>query len=129
MKKSSIFIFLAGCTLSVFAQAAPETIGVTQVDMLTKIVGLLMALGGIYLGYSSSRTATKLAELEVKFTKELQREVERIETKIDLSHKGLAVEMATKRDLDNFNKLIQLQFEIINQKLKNAEDNYKKNHD
>lgn len=136
MKKVPILFFLLGYTIVAFGQDPGAYVPV-QFDFLTKLVGVLMTIGGLYLGYSNMRTATKIAELKSELTETvsklkgefheaLTKEIKTMEAKIEISNKELAAQMVTKRDLDYFNKNIELQYDIIKEQLKNAAETYKK---
>lgn len=137
IKKATILILLIGYSVILFAQGSTTEYVPVQVDLITKVVGIFMTIGGLYLGYSNMRTANKMAVLEAtltktisdvkdEFKKELTLEIRAIETKMELHNKELANDMVTKRDLDYLNKNIQLQYEIIKGQLRSAAETYKK---
>lgn len=115
-----------------------------QIDTLTKLIGLVIAVGGFFMGYMQMRMAIKVAELEAKmhaalteikkeFQVILDKEVDKLDDKIKLSTKEIEARMATRHDIDNIKTTLKLQHEIQNERmdgireqLKNAALIYKK---
>lgn len=113
---------------------------VVQLDALTKIIGIVMTIGGIFVGFMQMKMANKIAELEARvnrsletvkdnFEKKIETETEKLEMKISLSGKEIEARMATRHDIDNIKTVVKAQHDITNLQLdglkkdiKNASD-------
>lgn len=115
-----------------------------EIDTLTKVLGLLFAIGGFFMGYIQLKMSNKIAELDARFTKALtevkedfkdglRKETEKLETKIQLSSKEIEAKMATHHDIDNLKTVMKLQHEntqlsneSLKEQLKTAANIYKR---
>jgi len=125
MKQSFKYKLLATglFTFSGLVTYAQVKVGTTiELDALQKIFGILMVIGGIFMGYMTMRLAHKMAEQENKFNakldllkQEINNKMDSIETKLELKfeNKFLAVEnkMATRHDINNLKQVMVLQHE------------------
>src|SRR5690606_3837379 len=91
-----------------------------QIDTLTKLIGLVIAVGGFFMGYMQMRMAIKVAELEAKmhaalteikkeFQLVLDKEVDKLDDKLKLSTKDIETRMATRHDIENMKTQLKLQ--------------------
>ena len=143
--KTLAFIWFALSTSIVAAQGRSlSSNDAVQIDTLTKLIGLVIAVGGFFMGYMQMRMAIKVAELEAKmhtaltdikkeFQLVLDKEVDKLDDKIKLSTKDIETRMATRHDIDNMKTQLKMQHEIqnmqmegIKEQLKSAALTYKK---
>jgi len=106
-------------TLSVVAQLNDHT--TIEVSEIPKIVMVLFTSAGIFMGYLQLRLSIKLATLDAKFTASLRQEVENVETKLRLSLKELELKVATSKDIENIEKIQNLNFDLLVEKIKGLE--------
>lgn len=119
--------------LAGYVSYAQQRVGTSiELDTLQKIFGILMVVGGIFMGYMTMRLAHKMAEQEIKFNakldhfkEEVSNKLDTMETKLELKFENrfLAVEnkMATRHDINNLKQVMVLQHENV----KDAQDNIK----
>lgn len=114
-------ITLVFTTLSSYAQVKMSDS--IQFDSLEKIIGIIFTLGGIFLAFMQLKMANKMAEMEAKiykviadtekaFTKKIEDETDKLETKINLSGKEIEAKMATRHDIDNLKTVMKLSGDI-----------------
>ena len=141
LKILSTLTFTMTVAVSYAQSQVSSSIGI---DPLIKIVSIIFTIGGLFIGYMQMRTAIKMAELEAKvqdaiskvkedFASVIDKETEKLETKIQLSGKEIEAKMATRHDIDNLKTVMKLQHDLTNaqmeglkDQLKNAASNYKR---
>ncbi len=123
----------------------PETI---KLDTITKVIGILITIGGFFMGYMQMKLSSKLAEVEARLNIALQEtkvafttllsnaqgtlnttihsEIEKQEAKFALIVKEMQTKMVTVHDINNFKQIVSLQYENIKQQLETAAIIYKK---
>lgn len=118
--------FLLGCVSCCYAQEKESTL--SQVDLLTKIVGFLGMVGGFFLAYMQVSLANKVEKVKGEFTtaiyqmkneltETLHKEIARMEDKNSLFGKDFELKMATKEDLKNSKEVYTGQQELIKEQL------------
>jgi hypothetical protein len=136
MKLSTQYKIYATITLSVsclVAFAQGKEVASIQIDTLTKIIGGLFTVGGLFMGLMQLKMANKIAEVEAKFNisiskvKEefallLEKETDKLETKIQLSGKEIEARMATRHDIDNMKSVMKLQHELTTEQMKSLKE-------
>ncbi len=126
MKQSTQYKILSTITFLLtyfvaFAQVKAST--TIEIDALTKIIGVVFTIGGIFMGFMQMRMANKMAELEARFNESINKVEksftnalniveDKLEIKIALSGKEIEAKMATRHDIDNLKTVIKLQHEI-----------------
>lgn len=118
-------IILLCSSLSAIAQVKIEAGGETvQLDTLTKIIGVLLTIGGFFMGYMQMKMATKIAEQEAKFFLAMKILEDKLQAEIKLSAKEIELgmrSMATHHDIKNLQTVMGLQHEITIEKTKSIE--------
>lgn len=128
-----IIALLTLLTSSFSAFAQGKAVASIEIDTLTKVIGILLTIGGFFMGYMQMRMANKIAEVEAKFNaaiaevKEkfediLEKETEKLEGKIQLSGKEIEAKMATRHDIDNIKTVMKLQHELTTEQMRNLKE-------
>lgn len=118
--------------LSGYAQAKVYASDYVQIDTLTKVIGALLTVGGFFMGFMQLKMANKIAEVEAKFNVALglvkkdfaeiiDKETEKLETKIQLSGTTIESRMATRHDIENIKTIIKLQHDLTTEQIKSLE--------
>lgn len=116
MKQKVLTIIFALICFIAYAQS-----GTVEIDTLQKVVGIVIAIGGVYIGYTTTKTAQKLAEQEIKFSAKIEALEEKIEMKFDSRIKDVEAKMATRHDINNLRQYMALQHENQTQANKSLE--------
>ncbi len=129
LRLSAVMYFLLSA-LGVYAQAQTP---IVQLDTVTKVIGIVMTLGGLFIGFMQMKMANKIAELEARvnkslqaqkevFEKKIETETEKLETKIALSGKEIEARMATRHDIDNIKTIVKANHDITDFKLEGLKE-------
>ncbi len=142
--KIMAFITFSLSSTLAFAQVKTADNTTIELDTFTKVIGILLTIGGFFMGYMQLKMASKIAEVEARFnraiaevkdnfTKKIENETEKLETKITLSGKEIESKMATRHDIDNVKTVVKLQHENtklqldgLKEQLKTAAATYKR---
>lgn len=139
MKQSLQYKILAIIVLtftSLYAFAQSNNATVIQIDLLTKVIGVIFTIGGVFSTYMLMRMSIRIADVEAKFNTALT-QIEKnfsivlrateckLEDKISLSSKEIESKMATRHDIDNIKTISKLQHEITNQQLDGLKEQLK----
>lgn len=132
MKKSAkyrLIVLLVVLPIIVFAQSKSEV----EVDTMTKIVGFILMVGGIYNAYVNMQMGKRMAEFEVKIQNLVTHQIEKIDSKLEIAVKDLRLNMASKtdieslkRDIDKNERHVTEQMSDIKDRLKDAAEIYKR---
>ena len=78
-----IIALLTLLTSSFSAFAQVKAVASIEIDTLTKVIGILLTIGGFFMGYMQMRMANKIAEVEAKFNKAISEVKEKFEVLLE----------------------------------------------
>lgn len=116
------FVCVQVLYFSVYSQVNGST--PVELDTITKVIATMGVLGGVFLGFMMAKMAAKMAEMEVKFShmisevKEnfsitIKNENDKLENKVTGIVAEIKTGMATQRDMDYLQKLMESRLDNI----------------